>query len=46
VSLHFVALPRYRYTLTVDIQDVHGFGVRRTLQLVPSRGTGGCRREL
>lgn len=43
VALRFAASPAYRYTLTVQLQDVHGFGVTRTLQLVPSGGGSlGC----
>lgn len=34
VPLHFVAVPRFDYTLTLKIEDVHGFDVTRTLHLV------------
>jgi cellulase (glycosyl hydrolase family 5) len=45
VSVHFAASPRFRYTLQVTMEDVHGFVVTRTLQLVPSGG-GACGRDL
>jgi hypothetical protein len=45
VSVHFAASPRYRYTLRVTLEDIHGFAVTRTLQLVPSGG-GACGRDL
>jgi hypothetical protein len=43
VPVHFAASSRYRYTLTVNMEDIHGFGVTRTLQLVPAEGSGRCR---
>jgi hypothetical protein len=42
VPLSFVAAPA-RYTLTLELQDVHGFDVKRRLELVPSAATrAGC----
>jgi len=34
VPLHFAAAPEFDYTLTLRLEDVHGFRVTRTLQLV------------
>ena len=44
VPVHFAASPRFRYTLHVTMEDVHGFVVTRLLQLVPSGG-GACGRD-
>jgi hypothetical protein len=43
VPLHFAAAPFYHYTLTLNLQDIHGFDLTRKLQLVPSGGdVRGC----
>lgn len=45
VRLAFRARPTVRYRLDVEIEDVHGFSVRRRLELVP-QGTARARCKL
>lgn len=43
VALRLAASPGVRYVVTVKIEDVHGFRITRTLQLVPAGGlVRGC----
>jgi hypothetical protein len=45
VPLHFAAVPQYDYTLTLRIEDVHGFRVTRTVQLVGANAAATRRAE-
>jgi hypothetical protein len=45
VRLHFAAIPAYGYTLTLDIEDIHGFEVTRTLQLLGASPVASPRAE-
>ena len=45
VPLHFAALPTRDYTLTLRIEDVHGFRVTRTLQLLGASAVATRRAE-
>jgi hypothetical protein len=45
VPVHFSAAPTSDYTLTLNLEDVHGFRVKRTLQLLGARSAATRRAE-